>query len=366
MKILLLIDSLVRGGKERRMIELVKGLLTYPDVQLEIITFKKNIEYKEIFDLNVPLHILERQPKKDPRIFYKLYKIAKKFQPDIIHSWGTMSSIYAIPSVKMLGTKFINGNVADAPIGQTIRDSKYLRTRFTFAFSDVVIGNSKAGLNAYSAPEIKSRCVYNGFDFNRIDNLKDANKVRADLGIQTPKVVGMIGAFHNRKDFPTFIEAAKQMVSKRKDTTFLAIGDGPNRQAILESIPTAIKKYIILPGQLNDVESIINIFDVGVLCTNSKVHGEGISNSILEYMVLQKPVVATEGGGTNEIVIDGKTGFLAPYADADFLVQKLELLLDDIALAKSMGERGRRRVEQDFSLNRMKKEYIDLYYSLVV
>ena len=67
-----------------------------------------------------------------------------------------------------------------------------------------------------------------------------------------------------------------------------------------ESVPVHLKDKIIFLGKIANVENIINIFDIGILITNSKVHGEGVSNSIIEYMALGKPVIATRGGGTDQ------------------------------------------------------------------
>ena len=226
MKILLLSDSLIKGGRERRMIELIKGLLEKPDVQTELVIFSDVIDYPEIHDLDIPLHILERKPKKDPRVFYRLYQICKKFKPDIIHTWSSMTAIFAYPSVKLLNIKLVNGNIANAPLNLKIWDSELFRAKLTFSFSDVIIGNSNAGLKAFYAPESKSMCIHNGFDFNRISELKDETAIREKFSIKTKYVVGMIAAFTDRKDYDSYFEAAKKILQKRDDVTFWQLEEG--------------------------------------------------------------------------------------------------------------------------------------------
>ena len=365
MKILLINDSLIRGGKERRMIELMKGLLGRKDVSIELILLSDVIEYPEFHDLGVPLNILIRKPKKDPRVAFRVHGIAKRFQPDIIHSWSSMSTMYSIYAAKKTGAKLINANIADAPRNLKIWGKQLLRAKLTFPFSDVVLSNSKAGLKAYSAPEHKGRCIYNGFDFNRIKELKNADEIRKRFSITTPYVVGMIAAFHDRKDYYTYVNAAISIVKQRKDVTFMAIGDGPLLEKCKEMVPDEDKHRILFTGRQNDVESIINIFTAGVLSTNLDVHGEGISNSIIEYMVLHKPVVATVGGGTNEIVFDEENGFLIPEKSPEIMAKKISYLLDHPEEAKSMGDNGRELVYNDFNLRDMTKNYCDLYRELV-
>ena len=361
----MLIDSLVKGGRERRLIELLKSFSVNENIEVGVVIFSKKVEYPEIFDLNVQLHFLERKPKKDPRIFYRLYNLCKNERPDIIHSWGTMPSIYAIPTVKLLGIKFLNATIADAPLKINFLDKRYFRAHLTFPFSDAIVGNSNAGLKAYNAPMRKSHCVYNGFDFNRIAILEKKESVRNQFNVLPGKVVGMVGGFFARKDFDVFVDAAILFLEKREDATFMAIGDGPNLAKCQAKVPSKFKHRILFPGMVHRVESLANIFDVGVLCTNSKVHGEGISNSILEYMVLEKPVVATEGGGTNEIVVDDETGFLIPPFDAQVLVKKINYLFDNQEEAIQFGVNGKQRVYEYFSLPRMEKDYINLYENLM-
>ena len=361
MKILMLIDSLVKGGRERRLIELLKGFTKYKNLKVSVVLFSKKVEYPEIYDLSVPLYFLERKPKKDPRVFFRLYKICKKVKPDIIHSWGTMPSIYAIPSVKILGIKFINASIANAPENIGWKDSDYLRSKITYPFCNAVVGNSRAGLEAYRAPEIKSFCFYNGFDFNRVSSLEKPELIRSKYNILPGLVVGMVGAFYDRKDYKTYIEAAIKYLYTKENITFLAIGDGPNIQQFKDMVPEQFKNRILFTGMIDHVESLVNIFDIGVLST----YTEGISNSIMEYMVLGKPVIASDGGGTKELVIDKETGFLIPQQNSDALLEKINVLANNQELRETFGKKGKERIHTFFTLDRMEKDYYDLYRKLL-
>ena len=365
MRILLVNDSLIRGGKERRMIELIKGLLGRKDLKVELVLLSDVIDYPEIHDLDIPIHILIRKPKKDPRVAFRIYDIANDFQPNIIHCWSSMSTMFSIYAAKKVAAKLINANIADAPRDLKIWGKQLLRAKLTFPFSDIVLSNSKAGLKAYQAPEKKGRYIYNGFDFNRINRLKKSDEIRTHFKIKTPYVVGMIAAFYDRKDYYTYVEAAISITQQRTDVTFMAIGEGPLLEKCKAMVPAKMKSRILFTGRQNDVESIINIFTVGVLSTNLDVHGEGISNSIMEYMVLHKPVVATVGGGTNEIVFDGKNGFLIPEKSPTVMAEKINYLLDHPDEARAMGEEGRKLVFESFNLKNMTKNYCDLYQELL-
>ncbi len=361
MKILLLVDSLSSGGMQRRLIELIKGLRNYSDVQLQLVVFSDKIHYKEVFDLGIPVQILKRVPKRNPKVFYRLYKLCKSWKPDLIHSWGTMSALLAIPSSQLLGIKLINGNVVDAPKDMGFFDERLFRARLTFFFSTVIIGNSEAGLRAYKVPKLKGICIYNGFDSNRVSNLDQKSIVKEQFHINTEKVIGMVGGFYDRKDFETYILAGLQILGQRNDVTFVAVGDGPNLEKCRAMIPSEYSSTFIFTGVQRDIESIVNIFDVGVLSTNTDVHGEGISNAILEYMALGKPVVATYGGGTDEVVVHNTTGLLVLPKSPNEMTKCLVKLLDDTDRAHKMGEEGKDRVVNFFGLRKMTKSYLELY-----
>jgi glycosyltransferase involved in cell wall biosynthesis len=275
-----------------------------------------------------------------------------------------MCSIYAVPIAKLLGIKFVNGMITDAPSSIKYFGRAHIRARLTFLFSDVVLSNSYAGLRAYPVPRHKGCYIHNGFDFSRTENLASPDTVRKKFQVNTPYVVGMIAAFSMRKDYETFIMAAKTILQKRDDVTFLGIGDGSTLDKCREMVTGTLQSRVRLPGSQHDVESIINSFDIGVLVTNHRVHGEGISNAIMEYMALSKPVIATQGGGTGEIVIHNVNGFLVRPGHVADLAERIEFLLNHRDVARSMGEAGKQRIADNFSLERMVTRYVEIYEGL--
>lgn len=365
MKVLFFIDGLIAGGKERRLVELMKGIKSGFEVEFEVVVMNPEVHYRQVFELGITIHYLIRKTKKDASVFYKFYKICKNFEPDIIHCWDSMTAVYSIPASKLLRIKLINGMVADAPERFGFSNKGWLRTKFAFFFSDVIIGNSKAGLKAYHAPVKKSAYIYNGFDFKRVKNIEMPQTVRNKFNIRSQVVVLMVGAFGDRKDYDSFVEAAKIVCHNKNDIEFIAVGDGKNFKRISEKIGGDMNGRIKLLGKQSDVESIINISDICILTTNMKVHGEGISNSILEYMAMGKPVIASYGGGTNEIVEDSVTGFLINPLSPRELAEKIEVLINNPELRARLGRAGMETVKSKFSLDSMVSEYISLYQSVL-
>lgn len=353
MKILFFIESLGAGGKERRLVELVKNLSKHGDYEMEIVLTKDKLHYQDILEYNVKIHYIVRKGlKKDPRLFYKFYKIAKKFKPDVIHVWGNLVAFYAIPAKLLLNIPMINNQIADTP---TYISNSLMGPRTTLKYSDLILANSLAGLEAYDASMYKTKVIYNGFDYNRIKALEESSVIKDRLGITTDKVIVMVASYSEKKDYNTFIEMAKDVIKTRKDVTFVGVGGG-NREKYEKDV-IGLENRIKLLGSQSQVESIMNIAEVGVLCT----YTEGISNALLEFMALGKPVVVTGGGGCAELVEHNVNGFLFEASDKENLTKAIIELLNNPELVEKQGKRSKQIVAEKFGIDKMIDAYVEIY-----
>ena len=358
MKVLFFIESLQAGGKERRLVELIKRLSEDRSIEMEIVLTKEAIHYKDIFSANIKIHFaLRKGLKKDPTIFLKFFRIAKSMKPDIIHVWANMSAIYAIPTKILLKVPMINSQISDAP--SKISNS-ILSHRLTFPFSDRIVANSYAGLSAYKAPKNKSRVIYNGFDFKRINNLEKTSVIRNKFNITSKYVIGMIATFSDKKDYTTYIKAANLVLSKEKNITFLCVGSG-DASAFKLIVEPEYKNNILFLGKQNNVESIMNACDIGVLAT----YREGISNALLEFSALGKPIITTSGGGNIELVKEGVTGYLVNQKSSEELTDKIMLLIHNENKRIQLGRAGKSRIEANFSILKMIENFRSLYLELI-
>lgn len=361
MKILFFTDSLRGGGKERRMGELIKGLLQRGGYEVEIANMDTAVEYPIFKELNIPIHFLIRKSQWDPTIFLKIWRLCLKIKPHVLHVWDPMTAFYAIPVKIFCGVKLVNSMITIAPSNPNYFSLKFAYCFASMAFSDIILSNSKAGLRSFKAPEKKSRVIFNGFDFNRKLAIRDKAKLKSDLGTGSNKIVGMVASFTDHKDYATFFKAAKEIIRLRNDVIFIALGDGPFYEKFNKSLDQKDREKIKLLGRVKDVESYVNIFDIGVLLTNNEVVGEGISNSIMEYMAFGKPVIATDSGGTKEIVQNEVNGFLIGNAEDKMLVKYIVRLLNDQNESNKMGELNEALIREVFELENMVEKFIATY-----
>lgn len=360
MKVLLVADNLVAGGRERRMLEFIKGLVERKH-SVALVLFREAIHYKEIFELPVELIVLKKRFRKDVFVYFKLFGICKRLQPDLVHTWGGIPSVMSVPVVVICKLKLVNGMIANSKCVAFTKD--WFRSRLSFPFSSLIVSNSKVGLEAYGASLKKGVVIPNGFNLSRLDEKYDSTAVFKELELpenNKTHIVGMVASINWRKDFPTFIKAALKILEYRRDVYFLIIGDGQDREKVEAMISDDKKENFRFTGNRQGVDRFIQIFNVGVLAT----FAEGISNSIMEYMAFGKPVVVSDVPGNRELVEANSSGYLVEVGDEDAMADRINTLISDEAKARRMGQAGKQIILEKFTVDKMTDQYLEAYKRL--
>ena len=343
--------------------ELIRFLKRRPDLfDIEMVLTEKEIYYDEIYETGIPITVLKRRfTKYDPSLFISFLKICRRFRPDIIHAFGKMTTFYSIPAKIILGIPLVSSLISDSSrdFGSLSPYAFLLKTNVSF--SDVVLSNSEAGIRAYNLKSPKTRVIYNGVDMRRFTRDFNTDEIKMEYGIKTRYAIVMVATFSVFKDHDLFLETARLVGRKRKDVSFVAVGDGPEWNRIRKRADDENISNVILPGKQKNVEQIVAACDIGVLCTMA----EGVSNSIIEYMALGKPVIVTDmKGGSTELVNNEVTGYCIDR-DPYVLAALIEKLLDNPLLRQSMGSKGRERIYSNFSIRRMGEDFQSLYNELL-
>jgi glycosyltransferase involved in cell wall biosynthesis len=362
MNILFFTETLFFGGKERRLLELINYLRKNTDYNIALAVTEDVIQYDYVYELGIPIIIIKRKwIKYDPLPFFKLYRYCSVFKPDIIHSWGRLTTFYAIPAKLICRIPLVSSMIADADKRYGVFSLKYLFLKIDFFFSDIILSNSHAGLKAYKVNSPKARVIWNGVNLERFQEKYVIDKVKEELGIKTELMIVMVAAFTVYKDYNLFLDIARELAKIRNDVTMVGVGDGPELEGIKQRIKSEMIGNVILTGSQRNVERIIAASDIGLLCTYS----EGISNSIIEYMAMGKPVISTDiSGGSKELIVEGETGFCIER-NAEKIAGSINLLLNNSELKRSMGNKGRKRIGSYFSISRMGEEFIRIYREVI-
>lgn len=177
-------------------------------------------------------------------------------------------------------------------------------------------------------------------------NLERKLRVRAALGIPGgASVVGVVARMVREKGLVEFLGAAVQLGQRFPNAHFLMVGErltSDHDASIEPELQDARKKLgprLVVVGQRSDVADLLSTMDI--FCLPS--YREGMPRSIIEAMMMELPVVATNIRGSREEVIDGETGLLVPTHSSIALTQALGRLITDGNLSCRMGKAGRQR-----------------------
>jgi len=152
----------------------------------------------------------------------------------------------------------------------------------------------------------------------------------------------------------------KNVLEKMPNTHFYWAGDGPLRERVLSELDQYDNFHWLGNLQYPDkVREYLSEIDVYALITGMDL----ASLTLKEAQLMKKPVVATNVGGNQEMMIDGKTGFLVQQGNHEQLIDKLSLLLEDKELAKKMGNEGRKFIEDTFNWELVTKNFIKIMES---
>ena len=212
----------------------------------------------------------------------------------------------------------------------------------------------------WSGPADRVSVLINGVNTARYDPAQyDKRECREALQLPPQAViVGTVCVFRSQKRLELWLELARQLRAAVPNAYFVVLGDGPTE----ELVKATAKKYqledhIVFPGRLDEVRPYLAAMDVYLMTSEF----EGLPIAMLEAMSMALPIVATAAGGIPEAVTEGVEGFLRPVPDWRELYNPLERLVNDEALRQQCGTAARRRVIQDFSIEKMARELETVY-----
>ena len=367
-RILFFIGSFKGGGKERRLLELLSYLSGKDNYEIMVVVTDPIIDFPAFHELKVLYKVIPKIWKRnDLTVFYKFYRICRQFKPHLVHTWGRIQSFYALPAVIGHSIPLVNGQITSAPPHAKKWSLNKILDRINFKFSTVILSNSRAGIEAYKPPLSKIKIIYNGISLSRFENLPAPEQVRSKYGITTPYAVVMVATFSGNKDYKTFFSIAEKITRTRNDITFIAVGDDAQGYDLCKPFQELMNKNprIVFTGRITDVEAVVNSCTVGVLFSNISKHGEGISNSIMEYMSLSMPVMANDAGGTKEIVQHNVNGYLVTHQTENEIAALITELIDNPDKCRAFGKAGRKLIEDDFLIEKMGKAFEQTYETVI-
>ncbi len=368
MNVLLMMSSVAMGGAERNIVSLLPYLQT-PNVKTMLCTMNTrrdsplanadSLSHIERFDL-------EAKRMLDIRAFKKLLSIIRKQEIDVIHAQDQDTIIYAGLASRLLGRPSVmTRHVLDE---SDINWRKRIRLRLVFLSARYGIHKVIAVSNAVrenfhkktNIPYSRIEAIYNGIHLDEfLKTSRKESRLKLDWDLNRPICV-FVSVLRPGKGFEVLFDGIPEIKKQIPDVQFKIIGGG-KLEAELREQATPLGEAVEFLGQRMDIPDLIGASDLLVQTSWS----EALPTVLIEAGASSVPVVASNVGGTSEIVQGGVGGILFQPGDKDAFVNAAVVMLRDLNKAREMGKAANQYVLNTFSLQKQAQATIELYEKVI-
>lgn len=308
---------------------------------------------------------------KEVKLIFKLLKLYKKYNPDIIHHVTIKPAIYGSVALSFFKNDIKCINAISGLGYNFIENRKSIIQKFLLMLMDIgfkrknvnFIFQNSDDKNFYSSLEFLTDKNYEIIKGSGVDQ-NDFNYV-APIKKSKLKVV-FSGRMLLDKGIVEFMEATKLLRNKYLHSVeFILMGDIDiyNKASANENLINSYleKEYLTWIGFKNEVKDIL--INADIVCLPS--YREGLPKSLIEAMAIGRPIVTTNTAGCKECVEENINGYLVPVKSVIELAAKIELLLDDENLRLKMGKASRNKMEIELSLNKVINDTKSFYGKII-
>lgn len=289
-----------------------------------------------------------------PSAIMAFRRILRKESPDILHvnssrdSWiGTLAARSVPHRPALVRTRHIS-----TPLNRNFTTRLLYRHLLDMV---IVTGGERTRRDLIERDGLRAERVAAfpiGVDLDEFRAGAPEPDLRAELGLpQGHRLVGLISYLRAYKGHEYFIEAAALLRMRAKDVTFLVVGEGPEEVALRERIAArGVTETVRMLGFRKDLLNIFRSLDLFVM---PSVEADTIPQVLMQALAMGLPVISTNVGSIPDVIQEGVTGCVVPPRDAAALALRIEALLNDEGLRRTMGRNGRNLVRECYSLDAM-------------
>ncbi len=317
---------------------------------------------------DIPLFKIPIRTKSelDPRLYScipKVIQLIKKNKIDLLHAHTRVTQVLA----HWVKTFYPIHVVTTCHGFYKLR----LGRRVLPAWGDRVVaiseGVSDFLKNDFHVPEKKIALIHNAVPIRELDELLaqvDPAKIRQSYGFSPSDfVIGIIARLVKDKGHHILIEAVHALLSEFPNLKVLIVGEGRELQSLkILSENSGMSDLVKFTGNISNIAEPLAAMDLFTLPATWR---EGFGLSIVEAMVAQKPVIATNIWALNTLIRNEETGLLIPPSDTKALSDAIRRLIKDRSLSAKLRKNGRNLAEELFGIERFTQKMFELYQSLI-
>jgi glycosyltransferase involved in cell wall biosynthesis len=356
-----MIDRLAIGGTENRLMSLIKGLDRSKVTPFLCLLDGSDPVSQSLEPACCPVLRLNVRSLRQPRALgraWQFWRFLRRERIDAVQLIFPDSTYFGALVARCAGVPRIVGSRFNQNYWMNANRRKVARFFNRYLISDTVTNceaSRRAVIEDDGAVAETVVVIENGSDLSRF---RPADSM---VRVNSPARIGVVASLSPVKNLDVFIRAARIVLQAHPDAVFEIAGEGRMRSELQRlADELAISDKVKLLGQVSDVATFLGTLDVAVLCSSS----EGMSNSLLEYMAAGKAIVATEVGGTPELVAHESEALLVPPGDEAALAQAMMRLLQDRRLAAELSISAQHKSRQ-YSVEVMTQRYEQYFLNLV-
>lgn len=350
--------SLVAGGAETYALTIASGLAARGDHAMMCGIDQGGALEPEITRRGIPFVIMNRRPGIDLRLMWRMYQLFRREHVDVVHTHHFNQLFYSLPGAKLLGIRVIHTEHSiEAYKKPRLRWALRLMSTLCHKVTAIGADGENTLLTRVGIPRKKLTVIRAAVDLSRFELERSAARQALSLS-PDDRVATIVARLYPEKNHPLLLRAFRTVVDHLPQARLLIVGEGTERELIERLIAElGLGEHVRVMGVRRDIPLILAASDLFILCSDR----EGLPIAVLEAMAASRPVVATAVGDLPQVVQHDQTGLLVEAKNPDDLAQAIERVLADDALARRLGEQGRRLVEKQYSLDTMIRRHIELY-----
>lgn len=311
-------------------------------------------------------------PRHDITTLFKLYRLMRRWQPDIIHTHTAKAGFVGRMAARLAGVPLVlhtfHGHVFHGYFG-VAKTRRFIQLeKFCARMSDRLITISphlRQEIASYGiADAAQIEVIPLGLELQAMKCLPTRGFLRTQLGLtESVGLIAAVGRLVPIKNIHLFLDAAAIAHQQNPQIRFALIGDGELRQELeAYAQKLGISDAVIFTGWRRDLPQIYADLDAVVISSNN----EGTPASLIEAMAAGCPVISTRVGGVPDLVSDRETGRLVPPQDAHSLAEAMLNIFQSPAQTRQMAERAREFALDKFNCQRLIADIDRLYQDLLV
>jgi glycosyltransferase involved in cell wall biosynthesis len=365
-KILYTITWMEVGGSQTHLMQVFRLLdRTRFTPMLYCLTGRGNL-MEAVRDIGVPVQVGSFSGLKSARGVGTVAELARFMRRegfDIVHNYLLRANVVGSIAARVAGVPAVLCSKRGC---HERRGLELVGARVSNRLADCVTTNANAVRDFVHenerCPTEKMVVIPSGVDTDRF-HPREGAALKARLGLDPARpVVGIVTRMRVRKGIEEFLQAMITVRERCPEVQTVIVGEVELDQDLQRLVDDGgLTPHLWLLGRRSDMPEVYGAFDLFVLSS----HDEGMSNAILEAMATERPVIATDVGGTGEVVRHGQTGLLVPPRDPEPLAAAIGELLANPERWPVMGAQGRAVVEEGFSARAMVRQMEALYLDLL-